>query len=108
MTASKGHHSFSAASSNSMASALVREVGTRGPSTVFAELAWVTDTNAPETAMTTTVTRIMQVRGTPRGRASKTPGGGRPPVPSPASACYMHVHALLHGCQSAAEAVSCK
>lgn len=57
----KGCQSFGGASSNSMASALVREVGTRGPSTVFGELAWITDTNAPETAMTTTVTRIMQI-----------------------------------------------
>lgn len=55
-----GGLSFS--SSFSMAAALVREVGTRATSEAFAELAWVTDTSAAETVVTTTVTRIMQVR----------------------------------------------
>ena len=52
-----------AASSVNLTSALVRDMGRRGPGGSFAELAWVTDTNAPDTVITTTVARIMQVRG---------------------------------------------
>ena len=118
----KGAQSFSGPnSSNSMASALVRDVGSRGPSTVFGELAWVTDTNAPETAMTTTVTRIMQVGGVQRGQANigrpgawLRPAASKPGPPIghvqpcfPDPLCRL-VHVPRQCCINAARVQACK